>query len=528
MRAFRVYRSRARQKPLGPIAIARRAAGEGAYDAVPRSVAGTLETPGQPLESDTRTFMESRFGHDFSGVRVHADAGADRSARDIGARAYAAGNHIAFQAAEYKPSAASGRGLIAHELAHVVQSDRGELNGNSTMSQPGDASEIAADRAASSVLRGEFPVTEAAPRAAISRQAPGPLAPKASAAPSQGESVLREFLNQMWIAQSDQQDGFRITPAVLEGLNDIFKLGVSVSANQIFKSPEDVIARVRLSIPENVDSNTMKVLDRLPSKEKKLSARHKPSEDSPITPQYPVPGGPPKLDEPPKDAGDAAAAALSEAFRRFSDTDLGKQLEKSAIKYVLSAEGVPFDLSVLGGVATFVVKNDPSVPSSPEISLGDGIKIKLDLKGHASQLPALVQDLVEHGRSEHQPGTGQSEAKVGVTFTFTNEGLITAAKAVGHFFAEAASWIAKGVVKVGTVIGKAGKSIWRELVGLAGGAALGTVIGGIAGGGIGAAIGAGIGGLAGLGAGLISHALANRSKKPPQLVTPKGQSNYVE
>jgi hypothetical protein len=255
------------------------------------------------------------------------------------------------------------------------------------------------------------------------------------------------------------------------------------------------------------------VLDRLPKKEKKLSAHQKPSEDDPVEPRFPVPGGPEKLPEKPKDETDAAKAALEEAFRRFSDTELGKQLEKSAIKYVLSWEGLPFDLIVLSGVATFVAKNDPSLPSSPDIPLGDGIKIKLELGGKASQLPPLVQDLVTHGRSEHPPQKGQDESKVAVTVTFTNEGLITAAKAIGHFFAEAATWVAKGVVKVGMAIGKAAKSIWRELVGLAAGGALGAIIGGIAGGGIGAAIGAGIGAAVGLAVGGISHLLANRSNK---------------
>ena len=327
----------------------------------------------------------------------------------------------------------------------------------------------------------------------------------------------------MWVAQSDQQEGFRITAGVLEGLNYIFKIGVSVSKDHIYKSPEEVIARVQRSIPENIDTNTIKVLDRLPGKEKKLSERKKPSEDSPVVPQYPVPGGPQQLSKPPQGYSDAAAAALGEAFRRFSQTELGKELEKSAIKYVLSAEGIPFDLLVLGGVGTFVVKDDPSLPSSPNIPLGEGIKIKLDLGGHASQIPPLVQDLIQHGRSEHAPQAGQGEAKVGVTLTFTNEGLVTAAKAVGHFFAEAATWVAKGVVKAGMVIGKAAKSIWRELAFAAGGAAFGAAIGAVAGGGIGAAIGAGVGALVGFGAGLLGHLAEKRSakkieanpKKPP-------------
>lgn len=147
------------------------------------------------------------------------------SARDIGARAYAAENHIAFRANEYAPATTDGR-LIAHELAHVAQNDRGESDASAPISRPGDATEVAADRAAASVVRGESPAIECGSRAAISRQLAGPLAPKAPAMRSQGEAVLREFLNAMWIAQSDQQEDFRITTRVLEGLNYIFKLGV--------------------------------------------------------------------------------------------------------------------------------------------------------------------------------------------------------------------------------------------------------------------------------------------------------------
>jgi hypothetical protein len=528
MRAFRIHRARSRQKPLGPITIARHAAGETNYDSIPQSVHGTLETPGQPLESTTRTFMESRFGQDFSHVRVHADARADGSARDIGARAYAAGNHIAFQSNEYAPATNSGRHLIAHELAHVVQNDRGELDGSAPISRPGDASEVAADRAAASVVRGESTAIERGSRAAISRQLAGPLAPKAPPMPSQGEAVLREFLNAMWIAQSDQQEDFRITAGVLEGLNYIFKLGVGVSKDQIYKSLDEVIARLRSTIPEDVDTNVIKVLDRLPGKERKLSARQKPSGDPAAMPKSPVPGGPPQLPQPPKGYSDAAAAALGEAFRRFSQTELGKELEKSVKKYAFSVEGIPLDIVVLGGIVTFVAKDDPSLPSSPDIPLAEGIKIKIDISGKASQLGPLIEDLISHGRSEHPPQAGQGEAKVGVTFTFTNEGIATAAKAIGHFFAEAGKWIAKGVVKAGTVIGKAAKSIWRELAFAAGGAALGAAIGGIAGGGIGAAIGAGVGALVGLGAGLLSHFAENRHKKKDAKKEPPKKENAGE
>jgi uncharacterized protein DUF4157 len=80
-----------------------------------------LRAPGEPLDAAIRGFMESRFGFDFSRVRIHADASAARSAAALDASAYASGPHIAFAAGAYAPRRPDGRALLAHELAHVVQ-----------------------------------------------------------------------------------------------------------------------------------------------------------------------------------------------------------------------------------------------------------------------------------------------------------------------------------------------------------------------------------------------------------------------
>ena len=76
---------------------------------------------GRPLETDIRTTMEKHFGHDFSSVAVHTDASAARRASAFSALAFATGEHVSFAAGKYRPNNAAGRGLIAHELAHVVQ-----------------------------------------------------------------------------------------------------------------------------------------------------------------------------------------------------------------------------------------------------------------------------------------------------------------------------------------------------------------------------------------------------------------------
>jgi hypothetical protein len=94
-------------------------------DAPPTSETELGNSSGQPLEPSTRDFMESRFGHDFGQVRVHADKQAEESAQELNANAYTVGHDIWFGAGSYSPETESGRHLLAHELAHVIQQSRG-------------------------------------------------------------------------------------------------------------------------------------------------------------------------------------------------------------------------------------------------------------------------------------------------------------------------------------------------------------------------------------------------------------------
>ncbi len=102
--------------------LSRRSAGGVEYTAaLPPSVGVALRAPGRSLDISTRTFMEPRFGQDFSDVRVHTDPRAAQSARAVNALAYAVGRDVVFGAGQYAPRTDSGRKLLAHELAHVVQ-----------------------------------------------------------------------------------------------------------------------------------------------------------------------------------------------------------------------------------------------------------------------------------------------------------------------------------------------------------------------------------------------------------------------
>jgi hypothetical protein len=168
--------------PARPGLLQRRADHPSSLDAcssgIPLIVHEVLRSNGQPLDAATRAFMEPRLGydfsaipvhtvpqkrtqpeltinqpgdvhekeadrladrvgkelphplsasvpqHDFSHVRVHTDAKAGESARAINALAYTVGREVVFAPGQYAPHSPTGRRLLAHELAHVLQQTR--------------------------------------------------------------------------------------------------------------------------------------------------------------------------------------------------------------------------------------------------------------------------------------------------------------------------------------------------------------------------------------------------------------------
>jgi hypothetical protein len=87
----------------------------------PPIVHEVLRSSGHPLNPDTRSFMEPRFGHNFASVRVHHNSKAAESARAVNARAYTFGQSIVFGTGNFAPATSEGRVLLAHELAHTIQ-----------------------------------------------------------------------------------------------------------------------------------------------------------------------------------------------------------------------------------------------------------------------------------------------------------------------------------------------------------------------------------------------------------------------
>ncbi|MHC5611294.1 MAG: eCIS core domain-containing protein, partial [Nostoc sp.] len=76
---------------------------------------------GSPLAPDVRSFMEPRFGADFSGVQVHTGSDAVQMNRELNAQAFTHGSDVYFGAGK----SAGNNELTAHELTHVVQQNSG-------------------------------------------------------------------------------------------------------------------------------------------------------------------------------------------------------------------------------------------------------------------------------------------------------------------------------------------------------------------------------------------------------------------
>lgn len=166
---------------------------------VPPLVHEVLRSPGQPLDAQTRAFIEPRFGYDFSGVRIHTDAKAVDSAQAVNALAYTVGHDLVFGAGAYAPGTSAGQRLMAHELTHVIQQgDRG--SSPISIGDPHDAYEEEADQLAGRIAQ-ITPHSEPNKAYAPARRVAGPRvqrdndkdSPKLTFKPVEGAEAEKEF-----------------------------------------------------------------------------------------------------------------------------------------------------------------------------------------------------------------------------------------------------------------------------------------------------------------------------------------------
>lgn len=76
---------------------------------------------GRPLPDPARSTMESAFGADFSGVRVHTGPQATDLSDRIQATAFTTGSHVFFRDGLPDVATTGGQTLLAHELTHTIQ-----------------------------------------------------------------------------------------------------------------------------------------------------------------------------------------------------------------------------------------------------------------------------------------------------------------------------------------------------------------------------------------------------------------------
>ena len=111
---------------------------------------------GSAVPSSVRRLVGRLTGDRLTDVRVHNDAAAHAAADMLNARAFTVGRSIYFAPGEFSPASASGRRLLAHELAHTVQQRGTELPSLADLrvSSASDIEESHAEQVADAAARG--------------------------------------------------------------------------------------------------------------------------------------------------------------------------------------------------------------------------------------------------------------------------------------------------------------------------------------------------------------------------------------
>lgn len=144
-----------------------------------------------PLPQAERRRLETALDADLSAVRVHAGADATSAADALDARAFAVGTDIHFGAGQYAPDTRDGRHLLAHEIAHTVQQQRGAAPSTLPVTQAGEPHETAADRFADAFVAGMGHTARVAPNSAPAAIARAPKGAKSEPLPEPATAIRK-------------------------------------------------------------------------------------------------------------------------------------------------------------------------------------------------------------------------------------------------------------------------------------------------------------------------------------------------
>jgi hypothetical protein len=211
---------------------------------VPETVHETLGTEGQPLEDETRAFMEPRFGHDFSRVRIHTDDRAVKSAELVNALAYTVGSDIVFNTGQYTPSTHAGKHLLAHELTHVIQQQNIEGDGQIAVGAVDDNYEQEAD-AVSSIVNADTHTESSMTLSSTYSISPSPNSLLDSVTPTLTAPIIQR-------QAATQAPQMSLTPEYAQGLTDE-QLSEQVDAVRTQSTSPDVDSSLLDTLHENLN-----------------------------------------------------------------------------------------------------------------------------------------------------------------------------------------------------------------------------------------------------------------------------------
>ena len=208
--------------------------------------------------------MESRFGHDFSRVRIFADDGAAAAANKLEARAFAVGSDIGFAAGQFAPRSLPGKGLLAHELTHVVQAERGPAP-DQLVSRESDPAEQEADALADAAYAGAVSPTQ--PAAALIHRDPivtppaAPAAPPPAAPPGGSGAKPPPVTGAAFKFDENDVQVLKLRAEILDGIKasvidenkfvgDVFGIRVELTKEEIEPGREKVRQALRAKFPD--------------------------------------------------------------------------------------------------------------------------------------------------------------------------------------------------------------------------------------------------------------------------------------
>ncbi|HSA50433.1 MAG TPA: DUF4157 domain-containing protein [Yinghuangia sp.] len=323
------------------------------------SLPAELETrPARPLDAALRGTMERSFGTSLGDVAVHTDAAAAASAERLDAKAYTFGRHVVFGPGRYDPHSPSGRALIAHELAHVVQQRRGgpapDTNG---LHRAGGPAEAAAHHAGVRAAAGlSAPVT-------------GGTAPGVARAPK-GEEEEKSAWKQLLRAKAASVLG-RVEGVVLEGGQIVDTVvGLPYAAETVGKLGVDALAK-HVGLSDESRNALHEVVGAVTTGPALNALRDKAKEHGWVDPQTGAPAVSHKITA----VGDRAEAAIDSGLGTAQPTDslftdreiaqLEGSLAAQGVLAVVGAEEVQLALKVVGSVGSVKAILD-AIAANPE------------------------------------------------------------------------------------------------------------------------------------------------------------------